>query len=64
MMGVTNIGVKQNGLSSDGEIDYADVSTLLITQYNAFVIVYHPNRIYLSSATAPPIYKLVCNYRI
>jgi hypothetical protein len=44
--------------------DYADVSTLLMPQYNAFDIVYHPTRIYLSCTTAPPIYKLVCDYRI
>jgi hypothetical protein len=44
--------------------DYADVPTLLMTKYNAFDILYHPTKIYLSSATAPPIYKLVCNYRI
>jgi hypothetical protein len=45
-------------------LDYADLSSFLMRQHNAFDIVYHPSRIYLSSATAPPIYKLICNYRI
>lgn len=45
-------------------IDYADFSNFVVTNCDVFDIVSHPIGVCLSSATAPPIYKFVCNYRI